>query len=85
MTDDTVQQIVTRAAGQAYEDWAVEHPSLAGVINGIVLTERTAESLRDSEQFRQAMADYQQSRNELNLFNRVLDLAGPILQTILAG
>jgi len=85
MTEDTVQQIVTKAVQQTYEDWATEHPSLAGVIDGIVLTERTVESLRDSEQYRSAIADYQEARIESNLFNRILDLAGPILQTILAG
>ena len=85
MTDDTVQQIVSKAVQQAYEDWAAEHPGLAGVIDGIVLTQRTVESLRDSEQYRDAMEEYQQARIESNLFNRILTLAGPILQTILAG
>ena len=85
MTDETVQQIVTKAVQQAYEDWAVEHPGLAGVIDGIVLAQRTVESLRDSEQYREALEEYQQARIESNLFNRILTLAGPILQTILAG
>ncbi|MCK5113647.1 MAG: hypothetical protein KAR11_02660 [Phycisphaerae bacterium] len=55
------------------------------MIDGIILTERTVELLRDSEQYREALDEYQEARSELNLFNRVLSLAGPILQTILAG
>ncbi|MDY6913156.1 MAG: hypothetical protein SVT52_01675 [Planctomycetota bacterium] len=85
MADEMVQQIVVRAVQQAYDAWAAEHPSLAAVIDRISLTEQTVESLRDSEQYRQAVAGYHQSRSELELLNKLIDLASPILGAILAG
>ena len=85
MSDDTVQQAVAQAVGQAFDLWAVEHPSLAAVIDRITLTQRAAESLRDSDEFRQAVAAYHQGLCEADLLNKLLDLAGPIISRLLAG
>lgn len=83
MADEIVTQTVARAVQQAYEDWAVEHPSLADVINRITVTGRAVESLRNGEDFRRAVAAYHQGRNELELLNRLIELAGPIVRGIL--
>lgn len=85
MANETVQQTVVRAVQQAYDAWAAEHPSLAAVIDRIELTNHAVESLRDTEDYRKAVAAYQTGMNELDLINKLIDLAGPIIQSILAG
>lgn len=82
-TNDIVQNAVQKATEQAYWDWAAAHPNLAAVIDQIVLTERAAESLRDSREYHLAVAAFHQSRNELDLFNQLLKFAGPIINSIL--
>ncbi|MBN1942717.1 MAG: hypothetical protein JW849_05415 [Phycisphaerae bacterium] len=83
MENDIVQSAVQQAVRQAYADWAVEHPNLAAVIDRIVIFERSAERLRETDEYKQAVAGYHESRNELDLFNQLLALAGPILQQLL--
>ena len=83
MANEIVEQVVVRAVQQAYDAWAAEHPSLAAVIDQISLTERSVESLRNSDSYRQAVAKYQQSRSELELLQSMLELAGPIVSSIL--
>ena len=85
MTDEIVQQTVVRAVQRAYEEWQQEHPSLAAVIDRITLTERAVESLRDSPEYRQAVAAYNRGLGEADLLNRLMDLAGPVIAAILAG
>ncbi len=83
MADELVKQVLVRAVQQAYEAWAVEHPSLAAVIDRITLTNRATESLRDSQAYRQAVAAYHQSQNDLELLNQLTELATPIVRTVL--
>ena len=80
-----VQDAIHRATRQAYEDWAAEHPNLSAVIDQIVVTERMAERLRESDEYKQAIAAYHESRNEFDLFQQLLALAGPIVQQLLGG
>jgi 2-oxo-4-hydroxy-4-carboxy--5-ureidoimidazoline (OHCU) decarboxylase len=79
----TIQTAVQKATEQAYADWAAAHPSLAGVIDRMVLQERTTESIRKSPEFRQAVAGFYESQNELDLVNQLMSLAGPVLQKVL--
>ena len=85
MTDDLVPQAVARAVGQAYDNWAAQHPSLSAVIDHIAVTDRTIESLRDSDQFRQAVAGYHQGMSEVELLDRLTGLAETVLVGLLAG
>jgi len=88
MTDEQIKQInefIERATEQAFDYWAVEHPSLAAVINRIRLTERTAQSLRQSPEYRQALAAYRKGRDELAFFARLIELAEPILRAVIGG
>lgn len=85
MASEIIQQIVVRAIQQAYDKWADEHPSLAAVIDRITLTEHAAESLRTSDEYRNAVAAYHESKSELALLQQLIELAGPIVQAILAG
>ena len=88
MTDESqseIQQIVVRAVQRAYGAWAAEHPTLASVIDRIALTEQAVESLRESQAFRDAVDAYHRDRGQLELLNRLIDLAAPILTAILAG
>jgi len=83
MANETVEQVIVRAVQQAYSDWAVEHPSLAAVIDRISLTSTAAESLRESPEFAAAVAAFHESRSELELLNRLTELAAPIVASIL--
>lgn len=85
MENEQVQQIVVRAVQQAFDAWAAEHPTLAGVIDRIELTTQSAESLRNSEAYRKAVASYYTSQCELTLLHELLDMARPIVMGILAG
>ncbi len=85
MTDQLVRQTVAKAVEQAYEGWAAQHPSLAAVIDRVVIGDRVVESLRDSEEYRQAVAAYHRGTSELDLLNRLTELAGPVLVGLLAG
>ena len=85
MSEQTVQNAVERAVGRAFDRWSAEHPSLAAVIDHITLTERAVESLRDSDEYRQAVAAYHRGMSETDLLNKLLDLAGPVISSLLAG
>jgi len=78
-----VQNAVAKATQQAYWDWAAAHPSLAAVIDQITLTDRAVERLRTTTEYHQAVAAYYEGRNELDLLNQLVALAGPILQSLL--
>ena len=81
--ETAIQTAVTEATGQAYRTWARAHPSLAGVIDRAVLIERTAQSLRNSPQYKQAIDGFYETRNEMNLLNQLMELAGPALRMAL--
>lgn len=84
MPNDIVQQTVETVTEQAYWDWAAAHPSLAAVIDQIIVTHQAASRLRETAAFHQAVAAYHASRNELDLVNRLAELAGPIVRSILS-
>ncbi len=83
MTDEKINEMVADAVGKEFEKWGVEHPSLAAMIDRVRLTERTVESLRDTDGYRQAIAAYHRDQNGLNLLAGLAELAGPILRRIL--
>lgn len=85
MASEVIEQLVVRAVQQAYDAWAAQHPSLAAVIDRIALTQQAAQSLRNSEDYRNAVADFHAGLAEADLLNRLLDLAGPIVTGLLAG
>ncbi len=85
MASELIEQIIAHAVQQAYDAWAAQHPTLAAVIDRIALTQQAAQSLRDTEEYRQAVADYHRGMVETDLLNRLLDLAGPVLAKILQG
>lgn len=85
MASELMEQLVVRAVQQAYDAWAGQHPGLAAVIDRIALTQQAAQSLRDSEDYRKAVADYHQGLAESDLLGRLLDLAGPIVTALLAS
>lgn len=85
MANELVEQIVVSAVQQAYDAWALEHPTLASVIDRIELTQQTLESLRQSQEYRQAIEAYHRSRGEMELLNRLIDLAGPLVRTVLSS
>ena len=85
MIDEIVQQTIVRAVQQAYDGWAGEHPSLAAVIDRISLTESAVESLKDSTEYQQAIAAYHRDMSDVNLLNRLVELAAPLVTSLLAG
>jgi len=85
MSDELVRQTVARAVAKAYDQWAAEHPSLATVIDRITLTANVVQSLRDSDEYRQAVTAYHRGMSELDLLDRLVELAAPMLATILTA
>jgi len=85
MTDERLEQMVVTAVQRAYDDWAIEHPSLAAVIDKVTLTEHATESLRDSPEYARAVAEYRQGQSDLSLLEQFVGLAGQVLKTILAS
>jgi len=85
MTDEIVRDTVAQAVEQAYEDWASEHPSLAAVIDRTAFARRAAESLRNSDDYRQAVAGYHRGMSESDLLARLTELVSPILSALLVG
>jgi hypothetical protein len=80
-----VRQLVVQAVGRAYDDWAKEHPNLAGAIDRLSVTQRVAESLRASPEYRDALEAYARDRSQLAFLNRLIELAAPVLAALLAG
>ncbi len=85
MTDELVKQSVVRAVQRAYDEWAAEHPSLSAVIDRIALTEQAAQSLRDSPEYRYAVAAYRDALGQSALLDRLTELAGPLVSALLGG
>ena len=83
MTEEKINETVAAAVGEAFDQWAVEHPSLAAVIDRVRLSNHTVESLRSSEAYRQAVAAYHRDRNESNLLVKLAELAAPIIHDVL--
>ena len=85
MSEEIIRQTIERAVEQAYQEWAREHPSLSQVIDRLTLTQRTVESLRESEAYQQALTAYHRSLSESGLFAQLLDTVKPLLTTLLTG
>jgi hypothetical protein len=85
MPDEAVAALVEQAVRMAYDRWAGRHPSLAAVIDRIRLQEMTAERLRDSQGYRDAVAAYQDAAAQGQLAGRLLDLAETLLTTFLGA
>lgn len=85
MNQQRIDDLVAAAVGRSFQDWAGEHPALATVIDGVALTDRVVDSLRQSPEYQQALADFYRDQNDLNLLNQLVQLAGPILSRLLAG
>ena len=83
MSEEKINQLVASAVGGEFQQWAIKHPSLAAVIDRIRLTEQAVESLRKSDEYRQAIAAYHRDQNELSLLGQLAELAGGILHDIL--
>ncbi|MHC4981558.1 MAG: hypothetical protein ACYTF6_00105 [Planctomycetota bacterium] len=83
MANEIVERAIVQAVNQAYDEWAVEHPSLAAVIDHISLTNTAVESLRESPEYEAAVNAYHQSHNELRLLERLTELALPVIRSVL--
>ncbi len=81
--EGTIEEALTNAVDEAFDDWASEHPSMANVIERIKITEPLATSLRKSPQYKAAAAAYHRSSLELELAGRLLDLAKTFLPALL--
>ena len=84
MSETDMKAIVAQAVGEAFDKWAESHPSLAAVIDKSLLIERTAESLRKSDEYKQAIKDYHDNREEMNILGSLIDLAEKFLPLLLA-
>lgn len=85
MTQERIEELVAQAVNKAYDAWAVEHPTLASLIDQINLTTQTVQRLRESPEYRDAVTAYRQSDDELDFLNNLLNLAVPVLTSILGA
>ena len=85
MSNPQMNEIVAAAVGEAFRQWAGQHPSLAAVIDQIRLSERTVELLRNSEAYRAAVEAYRRDQRDMALFQDVLGLAAPLVARLLGG
>ena len=83
MKDERIDKRVAEAVGRKFDEWATEHPSLAAVIDRIVLTERTVDSLRNSDAYQQAVDAYRRDANEMTFLGQIAGLVGPVLGRLL--
>lgn len=81
--DKKLNEKIEKAVGVAFDNWAQEHPSLAAVMDRIEICERTAISLRKSDECRQAMKNYQQAAVESDILSRLTGLAETIIPLVL--
>lgn len=84
MNEVDLRPIVAQAVDEAFDKWAQLHPSLAAVIDKALVMERTAESLRSSDEYKQAIRDYTAGREEMNILGSLIDLAEKFLPLLLA-
>ncbi len=82
MNDNVVPETLARAVGQAYEEWSVEHPSLAAVIDRTRLSGMAVDRLRETAEFRRAVASYYRNRSEVELLDQLLSLAGGAIRAV---
>jgi hypothetical protein len=83
MSDTRIATLVEQAVGKRFDQWAAGHPSLAAVIDRVVLVEQAAQSLRATDTYRQAVDAYRQARGKQQLIEELTTLAGAVLETIL--
>ena len=83
MSETDMKAVVAQAVGEAFDNWAAAHPSLAAVIDRSLLIDRTTESLRQSDEYKQAIKDYHDSREEMNILGSLIDLAEKFLPLLL--
>jgi ABC-type bacteriocin/lantibiotic exporter with double-glycine peptidase domain len=85
LNEQKINELVVRAVQRAFDAWAVEHSTLADVIDRITLTQRAIESMRASEEFRRAIAHYQNENLEATLLGQLVEVAKPLIVGILAA
>lgn len=83
LNEQTLNELVVRAVQRAFDAWAAEHPTLAEMIDRITLTRRVIESVRASDEFRQAIAHSQAESLEASLLTTLIDIARPLVVGIL--
>jgi hypothetical protein len=84
VSEQKINELVVRAVQRAFDDWAAEHPALADVIDRITLTQRAVESIRRSDAYDQAMAGFSRESLELQMLNRLVDVATPLVRSLLS-
>jgi hypothetical protein len=82
-SDDFPRRIVALAVERAWEQWALEHPSLAAALDDVQLINQAAESVRRTPAYRRAVETFYRDEQTLMLFERLWSLAGPALRELL--
>jgi ABC-type proline/glycine betaine transport system substrate-binding protein len=83
--EQKINELAANAVAQAWDSWAAEHPNLARFIDRVTVTDRTVESLRNSDEYKKAVQGFHDANNDLDFLNKIIDLAGPILLALLAA
>jgi hypothetical protein len=83
--DLKVAELIAVAVGKSFDAWAVEHPSLSRLVDRTSVEQMTVESLRETPAYQAAVEAYVQARVEIDLLNKLVELAAPIVLGLLAG
>lgn len=83
MAETTVEQLLEEATRMAFERWSLHHPSLARVIDSLVVRQRTADSIRTSQAFHEAVASYHEARQQQDLLQRLTSVAETLIPLVL--
>ena len=79
MQTKTVQQQIETATQTAWDKWAALHPNLSSFINNLKLQSKVAENIRTSEQFKTALENYYNNKNESAFLSELSEFAYSIL------
>jgi len=84
MSDEEVRQAVQDAVGEAFDNWATEHPTLASAIDRMSLTDELAKSVRDSDEYRDAVDAYHRGLSQSVFASELLEIAREVLVRLMS-
>jgi hypothetical protein len=73
------------AVNQQLDQWAIEHPSLAGAIDRQVAITRTVERLEDTPEYKALEEKYVNARHEIAFETQLVALIDKYLPLVLAA
>lgn len=83
MAKSGVRSSIEHAAQIAWDKWAATNPNLAEAIEQIDVRDRLIQSIQDDPRFDAASKQYHIDQLHWEFLNRVIEIASPILNSVL--